>query len=165
MADSLFRGEGVELGVAAGRFSERILRNGKVLRLWGVDRWSDHHDVSEYVEATRRLAAVGGGRTFLLRMSFEEALPHFEDESLDFVYVDGYAHTGQEGGSTISQWWDKVKPGGIMSGHDYHSRWPLTRKAVDRFVEDNDLEMGLTLPPGEPLADAYPSWWVTKRTI
>ena len=106
-ATALFQGEGVELGVAKGAFSELILRTPRVQRLWGIDRWTDHHDSSEYVEASQRLAKVGHGRSLLLRLTFEEALPHFIDEALDFVYIDGYAHTGQEGGKTIEQWWRK----------------------------------------------------------
>ncbi len=162
LAAALFHGEGVELGVAEGRFSELILRNGRVLRLWGVDRWSDHHDSSEYIAATQRLAAAGQGRSLLLRMTFEEALSHFADDSLDFVYFDGYAHTGQEGGKTIEQWWRKVKPGGTLAGHDYHPKWIATMNAVDRFVEHHGLALQLTLSADEPGADPYPSWWVEK---
>lgn len=162
LATALFHGEGVELGVAGGRFSELILRNDRVRRLWGVDRWSDHHDAAEYVKAIQRLAAAGQGRSLLLRMSFEEALLHFADESLDFVYIDGYAHTGQEGGRTIEQWWRKLKPGGILAGHDYHPVWIPTMNAVDRFVERHGLALHLTLPADEPGADPYPSWWVEK---
>ena len=44
LATALFHGEGVELGVAKGAFSELILRTSRVRRLWGVDRWTDHHD-------------------------------------------------------------------------------------------------------------------------
>jgi len=159
-----FRGEGVELGVAKGLFSEIILRNRRVRRLWGVDRWADHHDAAEYVEASQRLAEAGRGRSLLLRMRFEEALPHFADESLDFVYIDGYAHTGQEGGKTLEQWWPKVKPGGVLAGHDYHPRWLATMNAVDAFVERHGLALQLTLPSDEPGADANPSWWVKKRS-
>lgn len=162
LAADCFHGEGVELGVAKGRFSEIILRNPRCRRLWGIDRWSDDHDAAEYLEASKRLAAVGRGRSTLLRMTFEEALPHFSDESLDFVYIDGYAHTGQEAGRTLLQWWPKVKPGGILSGHDYHPKWIATMNAVDRFVEQHGLALQLTLPADEPGADPFPSWWVKK---
>ncbi len=162
LAATLFHGEGVELGVAKGKYSEIILRNDRVRRLWGVDRWSDHHDATEYVEASQRLASTSSGRSILLRMTFEEALSHFPDESLDFVYIDGYAHTGQEGGKTIEQWWQKVRPDGILAGHDYHPKWIATMNAVDQFVERHGLDLQLTLFADEPNADPYPSWWVEK---
>ena len=165
LASARFLGEGIELGVAKGAFSEIILRNRRVTRLWGVDRWSDHHDTTEYFEASQRLAAVGRGRSVLLRMTFEEALAHFAPESLDFIYVDGYAHTGQEEGRTMEQWWPKLKPGGILAGHDYHPRWLPTMNAVDRFVERHGLSLQLTLPADEPGADPNPSWWVRKSKV
>ena len=67
LATALFHGEGVELGVAKGAFSELILRTPRVRRLWGVDRWTDHYDSSEYVEASQRLAKVVHGWSLLLR--------------------------------------------------------------------------------------------------
>lgn len=162
LAKERFHGEGAELGVAGGGFSERILRNERCRRLWGIDRWTDHHDLVEYLAATVRLAEVGKGRCLLLRMSFDEASPLFADESLDFVYVDGYAHTGQEGGRTIEQWWLKVKPGGVLAGHDYDPRWAATMNSVNTFVERHRLSLNLTQPAGEPGADRFPSWWIEK---
>lgn len=162
LAEERFRGEGVELGVAEGDFSAQILRNEGCRRLWGIDSWSDHHGLAEYRAAAERLAAAGKGRCVVLRMTFEEALPLLGDASLDFVYVDGYAHTGQEAGRTIEQWWRKVKPGGVLAGHDYHPRWPRTVSAVDAFAERYSLSLNLTLPAGEAGADRFPSWWVEQ---
>ena len=162
LAADRFRGEGVELGVAKGRFSQVILQNCHCRRLGSIDRWADHHDAAEYVEAARMLASAGLGRCILLRMTFEEALPFYPDDSLDFVYVDGYAHAGQEGGKTIEQWWKKVKPGGTFAGHDYHPKWVATMNAVDAFVERHGLVLNLTLSADEPGAGQYPSWWVEK---
>jgi len=77
---------------------------------------------------------------------------------LDFVYVDGYAHTGQEGGRTLDQWWAKVRPGGIMAGHDYHEQWPLTVQAVNQFAARIGLAVHLTHE------DEFPSWYFFKKT-
>lgn len=30
-------------------------------------------------------------------------------QMFDFVYIDGYAHTGEENGKTIIDWWRKVR--------------------------------------------------------
>jgi hypothetical protein len=153
-----FYGEGVELGVAAGAFSEIILKQGRIRQLWSIDRWSDHHGISEYFEASKRLSRAGQGRVLTLRSTFSEALPLFNDESLDFVYIDGYAHTGQEGGATLRDWWAKLKPGGIFSGHDYHPRWAATVKEVDRFAEAHSLQVSTTAASG----DEFPSWFLIK---
>jgi hypothetical protein len=151
-----FRGVGAELGVAGGHFSSAILKHGQVAQLWSIDKWDDHHDLKEYKAAATLLATRGAGRCIPLRMTFNEAVGLFEDQSLSFVYVDGYAHLGQQDGKTLEMWWPKLRAGAIMAGHDYHSDFPKTIQAVDRFVADVGAEVNLT---GEV---KYPSWWFVK---
>ena len=150
-----FKGRGIELGVAKGVFSDIILQNNKVTKLVSIDRWSDHHTLDEYIEVIR-LLKVYDERSSVTRSSFEMALPSFTDGTLDFIYIDGYAHQGQERGKTLSDWWPKLKKGGLFCGHDYHRRWPATIEAVNRFMEANNLSISVTQD------DEYPSWWVVK---
>ena len=152
---------GVELGVAQGIFSERMVASGRFEIFYGVDRYSDHHDVEEYKSALRRVGLRSPYR--LLRMSFDEAYDLFEDESLDFVYIDGYAHSGEEGGETIYKWAKKVKVGGVLAGDDYHPRWPLVIRAVDRFARDTGFELFVT-GQVEPTVGycGFPSWAMVK---
>ena len=128
-------GIGIELGVAEGVFSQQILETGVLAHLYSVDMYEGDrgHDVAQYARAFRRLSDHYQNSS-LLRMRFEDAINLFEDEFFDFVYIDGYAHTGQENGSTIDQWYPKVKKGGVLSGHDYHPKFPLVIAAVDRFA-------------------------------
>ena len=158
LARQHFHGEGVELGVAAGDFSETIFKEGKIRRLWSIDRWSDHHGITEYFAASKRLSRIGHGRVVTLRSTFADALHLFPDESLDFIYVDGYAHTGQEGGGTLRDWWAKLKRGGVFSGHDYHPRYKPTIREVDAFAASHNLKIATTDASG----DEFPSWFVTK---
>jgi glycosyl transferase/beta-hydroxylase protein BlmF len=153
---NIFLGTGAELGVAAGDYSACILENRNVKTLYSIDRWSDHHDMGEYVNVLKRFS-THGEKSKVVRATFDEALPHFPDESLDFIYIDGYAHTGQEGGKTLEQWWSKLKCGGIFSGHDYHSAWPLTIKSVDEFASRHGVEVSTTKN------DEYPSWFIKKE--
>lgn len=89
-------------------------------------------------------------------MTFKEALPLFDDESIDIVYLDGYAHTGQEGGETIYDWWGKVKSGGIMAGHDYCKEYQPTIDAVNAFVDRENLNLHIIED------NPYASWMVKK---
>lgn len=153
-------GTAIELGVAAGLFSDQLLSGGPGFTLVSVDRWSDHHDDAEYRMALRLLSRHGE-RSRVFRRTFDEALELFVDGRFDFVYIDGYAHTGQEGGKTLRDWWPKLKPGGIFAGHDYSHQYPDTVKAVDEFME--------SIGRGEPgnmfeqtLGDELPSWWFVK---
>ena len=152
---------GVELGVAAGGFSARMVNSGRFSTFFGVDMYADTHTTEQYKTALR---AVGLFKPYkLLRMTFDEAYDLFEDESLDFIYVDGYAHSGQEGGDTIYKWAKKVRVGGLIAGDDYHADWPLVQQAVDGFVSDAGLELCVTTET-EPDVDYsdYPSWVVVK---
>jgi len=114
---------GVELGVAGGAFSRRMIESSLFDYLFGVDIYADHHDTKEYIAALKHIGLFS--RYKLLRLTFDEALELFPDQSFDFVYVDGYAHTGEDGGRTITSWYPKVKCGGVMAGDDYHPDWPL----------------------------------------
>lgn len=143
----------VELGVAAGMFACVLMARNPRARYIGIDRYTDHHGEREYRAAKDRIKSKGGK---LLRATFSDALRMFTDDFNPLIYVDGYAHTGQEEGRTLRDWWPKVKPGGIFAGHDYHPTYQATIDAVDAFV----AEHGLTLNIIEE--KPFPSWWVRK---
>ena len=39
---------GIELGVAGGLFSKKMIETGKFKFFFGVDKYSDHHDLNQY---------------------------------------------------------------------------------------------------------------------
>jgi hypothetical protein len=157
---------GVELGVAEGTFSERLVafRKPQLMHLYSIDMWRGDrgHDTEEYKKALRRLLPYRE-RSTVLRLSFAEALDLFPDANFDFIYVDGYAHTGQENGRTLREWWPKLKPGGLFAGDDYRDQWPLVMEEVDRFVNERGLDL-LVFTPTE-IEDKWsqsPTWLVIK---
>jgi hypothetical protein len=151
---------GIELGVAGGDFSKRMVDSGKFKIFYGVDLYCDHHTTDEY---KRALKFVGIERNYkLLRMSFDEALALFDDDYFDFIYFDGYAHTGEEGGKTFVDWFHKVKVGGVIAGDDYHDDWPLVKWAVNTFARALDLELSVTGLTETTNLSHYPSWFLTK---
>jgi hypothetical protein len=151
-----------ELGVAEGRFSEKLLQRSRLGFLYSIDMWSGDrgHDVAEYRRALERLLPHRGRNT-ALRMTFEEALPLFPDAMFDFIYVDGYAHTGAEGGKTHHDWYPKVKPGGIIAGDDYAADFPLVVEAVDRFVATHGLTLNVLhcTEKADDWMSQYDSWF------
>jgi predicted O-methyltransferase YrrM len=161
----LFRegGTGVELGVAAGDFSERILKRSKCEHLYSIDMWAGDrgHNIEQYRETITRLAPYRT-RNSILRMRFDEALELFDDHSLDFVYVDGYAHDGELNGQTFREWFPKLRAGGIISGDDYHADWPLVVAAVDAFIAENRLELHVIECSEEAWNSKYPTWFAMK---
>jgi SAM-dependent methyltransferase len=152
---------GIELGVAAGSFSARMVQSGKFRRFWGVDMYADAHNTDEYKAALR---TVGLDKDYhLLRMTFDQALDLFPDAYFDFIYVDGYAHTGEEGGRTLVQWYAKLKPGGIMAGDDYdRAAWPLVVWAVHDLVLQLGLQLKVTAHVMDTAYNRFPSWFIRK---
>ena len=156
-------GVGIELGVAAGDFSERILQFDHVGYLFSVDMWAGDrgHGVEQYREAIARLSPYRD-RNALMRMRFDEALHLFGDESLDFIYVDGYAHDGELNGATFRDWFPKLKRGGIIAGDDYAPDWPLVVQAVDAFAAESGLEVHVIDCHEDKWNSMYPTWFAMK---
>lgn len=159
----------IELGVAAGCFAEQIIRRNPRLHYIGIDRWSDHHNQAEMQTAWTRLlsalrwdthpsqgAPLGIGFS-LHRSTFAAAVHRFCDRSIDLIYIDGYAHTGQEDGQTLWDWWPKVKPGGILAGHDYCPKYPLTVHAVNTFAAAIDAPVHIIQEP------PFNTWYIVKE--
>ncbi|KKC27811.1 class I SAM-dependent methyltransferase [Sphingomonas sp. SRS2] len=154
---------GIELGVAAGDFSERILKFNHVGYLFSIDMWAGDrgHGVDQYREAIARLSPYRE-RNSIIRMRFDEALDLFNDASLDFIYVDGYAHDGELNGATFRDWLPKLKRGGIIAGDDYAPDWPLVVQAVDAFVAANGLELHVIDCHEDNWNSMYPTWFAMK---
>ena len=143
-------GEGVELGVQAGVFSEALLTqwpNCSVLHL--VDPWRQQAqsvDVANvdsrgqerlFDETNSRLAHFGARARVHRAFSFD-AVRDFRDASLDLVYVDA-VHDYEGALRDFCDWWPKLAPGGVFAGHDYLDGVVPeglfgVRSAADRFA-------------------------------
>jgi len=121
-------GKGAEIGTFKGQFSKIMLEN------WGgtlymVDVWrglgdeyidsSNHHNFENgvYGEAMKNIEGKED-RAIMIRATSEIASNIFENESLDFVYIDAN-HAYDWVVQDIELWYPKVKKGGILWGHDY----------------------------------------------
>ena len=146
---------GIELGVATGIFSKKMVQTGKFKAFFGVDKYSDHHDLNQYKDAIKNVGLLENYK--LIKLTFEEAHDLFEDEFFDFIYIDGYAHNGQLGGQTICKWINKVKIGGLICGDDYHEKFPLTVDAVNYIKKQTQLDLLIT-DIGAESDHKFPSW-------
>ncbi len=96
-------------------------------------------------------------------MTFDQAVDLFPDAHFDFIYFDGYAHTGEEGGRTFRDWYPKLKPGGVMAGDDYDLKmWPLTVWAVNEAVAQLGVRLRLTEFFSDEAYNRFPSWYFIK---
>lgn len=67
-------------------------------------------------------------RVDIMRMDTHSAARFIPDASLDFVFIDA-DHTYEGCRRDIEDWTCKIRPGGILSGHDIN--WPTVRQAVN----------------------------------
>jgi len=106
----------------------------------------------------------------VIRKTSMEALEDFEDESLDFVFIDGnhdFKHVAED----IFEWAKKVRKGGIIAGHDYYNATPQdgflcqVSHVVDAYVKtffiDELYLIGQSKTSGNP-NDVYHSWYFIK---
>lgn len=117
---------GVEVGVAAGDYSEVICRANPQMKLYGVDPYTPLKGYRDYTrratfdtfhaEAKTRLGSFNNYE-FIYKPSLD-AVKDFADDSLDFVYIDAN-HEEPFITNDVTKWYKKVKPGGILAGHDY----------------------------------------------
>lgn len=152
---------GIELGVAQGIFSRRMIDSNKFSKFFGVDVYGDTHDTNEYKVALKRIGIKENYS--LLRMKFDEAIDLFEDGYFDFIYVDGFAHSGEEGGRTLVDWYKKLKVGGVMAGDDYSDEWPLVKWAVNNFAKQLNVDLNITGRLENQEYCYYPSWFFIKK--
>ena len=147
-----------EIGVLKGDFSEFMLKMDPS-KLYLVDPWVSIMDIPA------RWHAIDQGELDLIKQDVADkfssdnrveiiqkysidALGDFEDDSLDWIYLDAnhsYSFIQQD----LENWWPKLKSGGTMCGNAYQDDDAQVRlldfgviPAVDSFLEDFFDEIG-----------------------
>lgn len=156
-------GEAVEVGTHIGQFAEKILSS------WGgnltcVDLWADYDGYDDIIvgrnrdrdfEICKTRLSKFGNRVRFIRKSSIDAARDFSNESLDLVYIDAN-HDEKYVREDIAAWWPKVKPGGILSGHDLtHDRYKGIEVAVRDFAYANKRTI-------EVVCEPYATWIARK---
>jgi hypothetical protein len=127
---------GAELGAHAGKFTEELLMTFPSLTLYAVDTWTpragcEGYDFPTIRKQFEKRTDPFSDRITTLQMDTVRAATFARDATMDFVFIDA-DHSYEAVAADIDAWRSKVKPGGLLSGHDYgHSRFPGVKKAVD----------------------------------
>lgn len=118
---------GAEIGVAEGIYSKVLCLHIPNIELFCVDLWDTYYrdatKLKDRAMQERCLELAHAkldpyGATFIRKPSVEGA-KEIPDQSLDFVYLDG-DHAFDFVMQDLIVWAKKVKPGGIIAGHDYY---------------------------------------------
>lgn len=143
-------GIGVEVGTHRAEYAYNLLRVWRCERLYCVDpylRGYDKGDPASQGDRTKdRAKAEMVLRRFrkaeLLIQTSSAAASRFNSSSLDFVYIDAN-HKAEFVAQDLRAWWPKLKPRGILAGHDIVSPGNLgkgydrqIRPTVNAFAEE-----------------------------
>jgi Methyltransferase domain len=135
-----------EIGVYRGRSFLYLVASldekGKVPFAYAIDCWDQSDEASHrpgndeleaFVSASMRLRL--GRHIHVKPKRSEQAAEEFTDASLDLVFIDA-AHTYAGVRADIALWLPKVKPGGVLAGHDYSASFPGVGQAVREAFGD-----------------------------
>lgn len=142
----------VEVGVYQGQstacLAVEIANSGKAMRLDVVDWFKGSpNETGPHAHPTEgflrgRFEAHTAPVTHLIRQVHEcssvEAASRYADASLDFVWIDA-SHDTQSVHDDLEAWYPKVKPGGILAGHD--ADWPTVTAALRPWSELRGLQV------------------------
>jgi len=118
---------GVEIGVNNGRFAQYMCERIPDLKYYGIDPYNRYDDfriasTSAMQHSYRKAAAKLTPFDAEIIPTFSAlAYSRFENESIDFVYIDGN-HSFNYVLMDILLWLPKIRKGGVISGHDYSDK-------------------------------------------
>lgn len=155
---------GAEIGTDHGQYAQQLCEGIPGLELCCIDPYVAYTEGQEvhtqeevdeiYNEARKRLNPY---RVHFLKMPSMEAIDWFPDNHFDFVFIDGnhsYSYVLED----ITEWTKKVKPGGIVAGHDYKVD-PTNDygviEAVQKYTKDNHIAPWFVLHAGGRLVDCW----------
>ena len=154
---------GAEIGVWRGAYSLRLCQSIPDVKLKCVDPWLPFRRNSQirmdsyFRIASRRVRPYGAE---IIKKTSLEAVRDVPDKSLDFVYIDGM-HEFDFVMVDLILWADKVRPGGIVSGHDYDTpTWCNgVMRAVEAYTKEHNISPWyITMDEGENMPPSF--FWV-----
>lgn len=165
---------GVELGVQRGDFARTMLDTWpSCTKYYLVDLWAQQQNYNDFANMDdaghlklMRIAqenlAIWKQKTVFIK-NYTSVAADLITEQVDFVYVDArHDYCGCK--EDIELYWPKIRPGGIMAGHDYTSaylvrlrsgqNWEVcmdgskndgaVQGAVDEFAHKHGLTVSVT---------------------
>jgi hypothetical protein len=129
---------GVEIGCSEADTTKFLLDVNPSLKITSIDPYVNYvdwngrqlNDRQEFFESVMRKLAPYSDRFTMIRDFSDNVVDTFEDESLDFIFIDGL-HTYEQVKKDCENYYSKVKPGCIFAGHDYTAIEGVNRAVVE----------------------------------
>lgn len=147
---------GLELGVWTGHNMGHLLEScSNIKMLYGVDPYLPYQDwnryIDEHVMNNAKNTAINNIAPFkdkseLIVAKSEDVAPKFSDGYLDFIFIDG-DHSYEMCYKDLNLWYDKVKAGGLFSGHDF--TLPGVNSALLKFRLEKNIKGNFKVIPND----------------
>jgi predicted O-methyltransferase YrrM len=144
---------GVEIGTCRGESAYLLLEKcANLKKLYTIDPFTEFEDWNgtvpvDVLEKQKAIAIQNlkewGDRIEMVFEKSENVASRFEDESLDFVYIDG-DHSYEGVMKDLTLYYPKVKKGGYLAGHDFDTLGSVKR-AVMEYRNNNRIRSPLHL--------------------
>ena len=165
---------GVELGVyRAESFCTILQMCTNIKKLYGIDSWKPYDDylieeqanniipvdrvTQRDVELNKFMALHSlkyhyfADKAEILEEDSSEAVKRFDDNSIDFIFIDTYL-TKEQAVKDLHEWYPKLKNNGLFMGHDWNSL------AIQEAVLEFRQEFNITYP-----LSVYDKCWAWKK--
>lgn len=148
-----------EIGVAEGNNALEILRGLDISKLYLIDPYLPYFEdgyLQKQVFFNKKIAKeklkIYSDKTVFIYKKSKRASNMFNDGFFDAVYIDG-DHRQEQVYNDIKSWYPKVKPGGVIGGHDFNDYHGGVILGVMQYLDENQLVLTDTR------AD---DWWIEK---
>jgi GT2 family glycosyltransferase/glycosyltransferase involved in cell wall biosynthesis len=142
----------VELGTHSGNsyfsFCQAVSEGKLSTRCYAVDTWQGDDHAGHYGNDIFYKVNLHNEKNYqefssLLRMTFDEALNHFPNESVELLHIDGF-HTYEAVKHDFETWLPKLAPGAVVLFHDTNVHqhgfgvWKFWAELTEKY--QNNLE-------------------------
>ncbi len=161
----LFVELGTALGVSYCAFCQAVKEQELNTRCYAVDTWEGDSQTGLYssdaLEALRKHHdPLYGSFSTLIQGTFDDALTHFENGTIDLLHIDGF-HTYDAVRNDFNNWLPKMSEEGVILFHDINVRegdfgvwqfWEELKKQYVHFDFTHEHGLGLLVVGRQPAA-------------
>jgi hypothetical protein len=147
----------LEIGTQFGYNAFSMLRELPIKKLYLVDAYKDYiddgvkFDFSSGEKVAHSKVKKWESKIVWIKKYSSDAADEVKDD-LDFVYIDGN-HSYEFVKKDIELYYPKIKPGGVIAGHDFAASFMGLCKAVTEFSKKKKLK----------LYGKDDDWWMVKK--
>lgn len=160
---------GAEIGIFKGEFSHILLDTINPKLFYMIDPWEGN--IMSGDKNGENIEYINGEQFYIQNIipefmflpqvkilrNYSDILSLFPNDYLDWIYIDG-AHDYDNVSIDLRNSFEKVKPGGLIMGHDYtNNMFPGLVFAVDEFCQSYNLEIEYLTE------DGCPSYLIRKK--